>query len=82
MEEDTQGGKILLHGVRNNSKRRYLINMLDCMGLCCWKFGLNGGSLYDSYNVVSISIKKEVIIEFYEDIEKSLCYRNLAVTLP
>lgn len=58
VEEDNQGGKVLLHGARNESKRKYLINMLDCLGLCCWKFGLNGGSLYESYSVVSISIRK------------------------
>ncbi len=50
-------------------KRRYFINMLDCFGLFCWKFGLNGGSLYDSYSVVSISIKKEVCFCHIEDIE-------------
>lgn len=53
-------------------KRRYLINMLDCFGLFCWRFGLNGGSLYDSYSVVSISIKKEVCICVNEDIEQPL----------
>lgn len=56
--------------------------MLDCLGLCCWKFGLNGGSLYESYSVVSISIKKEVNIVFYEDIEKPLCDSNLTITIP
>jgi len=46
VEEDNQGGKILLNGVKNVSKKRCLINLLDCLGLCCWRYGLNGGSLY------------------------------------
>lgn len=60
VEEDSQGGKILLNGIKNKSKKRWVINMLDCLGLFCWKYGLNGGALYETYSVISISIKKEV----------------------
>lgn len=55
--------------------------MLDCLGLCCWKFGLNGGSLYESYSVVSISIKKEVPILYNKDIEQPLCHSRLTATI-
>lgn len=73
----------MLHGVKNESKKRYFINVLDCLGLFCWKFGLNGGSLYESYSVVSISIKKEVNTSLIMiDIEQPLFDRSVAIALP
>ena len=56
--------------------------MLDCLGLFCWKCGLNGGALYETYSVISISIKKEVRQFLSSDFEQSMFHFDWAVTVP
>ena len=58
VEEDHDGGKLLINGMTSSQSRRVLANVVDCLGMLCMLYGLRGGSVAETYNVVSISIRK------------------------
>ena len=70
VEEDQDGGKLLINGtgMGYSQTRRAFANCIDCIGMYCMLYGVRGGSIADTYNVVSVSIRKEVFFLLYDEI--------------
>jgi hypothetical protein len=46
VEEDANGGKLILNGLKGDKWKRYFVNVVDCLVLPCVRYGLKGGALH------------------------------------
>ena len=48
-----------MNGIKNNNKiKKIIMNIINCLGICCINYGLKGGSIEECYNIVYVDIQK------------------------
>lgn len=57
-EEGADGGHILIKGINPQGFRRVVARVVDVLTFCCQRSGVRRGSLEETFNVISIMVKK------------------------
>ena len=64
VESDSKTGEIILEGLRAKGLRRVCGKVMDFLCFCCSR-GIRYGLLEETYNIILITIKREVFVGLY-----------------